>query len=210
MPLMNESSTDLGSHPQTEETNSGPSDKTCPRTVAGTEAHFCQSLGMAYFKDLTPCDYSTRSAGELAVGWLSVEQPFPSGDFPAKLLTRLAELAARPIYLYRGFHECDICHPAEASSVPPAGAREVIRFRLGEPDSRIKGWAMGQRAVIGGNELRLGNGEIRICGEGDTVYVAPTMIVHYIVDHDYLPPEEFIQALRIGRLPQLPPEAFEV
>ena len=29
----------------------------------------------------------------------------------------------------------------------------------------------------------------------DVVYIAPEMIVHYIVDHDYLPPDEFRQAV---------------
>jgi hypothetical protein len=165
---------------------------------------------MAYFEDLAPCDYDARRStleGELAVGWLSVEHPFPRGSFPAELLHRLATLAGQPAYCYRGFHICDICPPAASFADPPASAGEVMR--LGK-EGWVKGFAMGLRATIGELELKLGNGEIRICGDGDTVYVAPTMIVHYILDHDYLPAEEFIQALRIGRVPDLPPEAFEV
>jgi hypothetical protein len=38
-------------------------------------------------------------------------------------------------------------------------------------DEWFKRWVMGQRAVIGGHELTLGNGEIQIRGEDDTVYV---------------------------------------
>ena len=50
---------------------------------------------------------------------------------------------------------------------------------------------------------------IRIAGENDRVFAAPRMILHYIVKHRYLPPEAFIEALRLGRIPDLPPEAFE-
>ncbi len=68
---------------------------------------------------------------------------------------------------------------------------------------------MGQRALIGDTEFTVGNGEIHISGEGSTVYVAPTMIVHYIIEHHYLPPAAFIEALRLGRIPEQPPKAFE-
>ncbi len=62
---------------------------------------------------------------------------------------------------------------------------------------------------VGGREVDVGNGEIRIAGENDRVFAAPRMILHYIVKHRYLPPEAFIEALRLGRVPDLPPEAFE-
>lgn len=173
---------------------------------AGTE--ICKSQEMAYYNDLEPCDYSSRwSEGRLAVGWLSVDHPFPRGDFPVELLNRLASLAERPVNLYRGSHECDICPPAEAFSVPPASAREVTMRRRGE-DHWHQGWRTGQRAEIGGRELTLGNGEIQIGEEGRAVYVAPTMILHYIIDHGYLPPAEFLEALRVGRVPDFPPEAY--
>lgn len=37
--------------------------------------------------------------------------------------------------------------------------------------------------------------EIRVFGQGEIVYAAPAMIYHYVVDHHYRPPEEFIQAV---------------
>jgi hypothetical protein len=43
--------------------------------------------------------------------------------------------------------------------------------------------------------------EIRVFGKGAVVYAAPRMIYHYVVDHHYLPPEEFIQAVLEGPLP---------
>lgn len=39
-----------------------------------------------------------------------------------------------------------------------------------------------------------GNGEIRVSRESIT-YAAPVLIVHYIEDHGYLPPSEFLKAI---------------
>lgn len=46
-----------------------------------------------------------------------------------------------------------------------------------------------------------GSGEIRVIGKNGLVYAAPMMIVHYIQDHLYLPPDEFIQAVLDSPLP---------
>jgi len=36
---------------------------------------------------------------------------------------------------------------------------------------------------------------------GDLLYVAPELIVHYIAEHDYFPPEEFVAAILDAPLP---------
>lgn len=43
--------------------------------------------------------------------------------------------------------------------------------------------------------LTLGFSEIRIPGKGNIAYAAYDMIYHYIVDHHYQPPQEFIDAV---------------
>lgn len=40
----------------------------------------------------------------------------------------------------------------------------------------------------------IGSGEIVVVGK-DKLYFSPTLIVHYIQEHNYLPPEEFIEAV---------------
>ncbi len=45
-----------------------------------------------------------------------------------------------------------------------------------------------------------GNGEIRIFTESKT-YAAPVMVYHYVKEHGYQPPEEFIQAVMQSPLP---------
>ena len=39
---------------------------------------------------------------------------------------------------------------------------------------------------------------------GDLVFVAPTMIAHYVQSHEYLPPAEFVKAVSLCPLPSTP------
>lgn len=39
-----------------------------------------------------------------------------------------------------------------------------------------------------------GNGEVHVPGTGVT-YVAPTLLMHYVADHGYAPPEVFVAAV---------------
>ena len=56
----------------------------------------------------------------------------------------------------------------------------------------------------GNDELWLGSAEIRVFSNEGVTYAAPNLIYHYIVDHHYLPPEEFIRAVLEGPLPDSP------
>lgn len=40
-----------------------------------------------------------------------------------------------------------------------------------------------------------GNGEIWVRGRNGTIFAAPVLILHYIKEHDYLPPQSFIDAV---------------
>src|SRR5262249_16942156 len=43
-----------------------------------------------------------------------------------------------------------------------------------------------------------GSGEIHVAGPGGLVFAAPALVWHYVTAHDYLPPEQFIQAVLSG------------
>jgi hypothetical protein len=45
-----------------------------------------------------------------------------------------------------------------------------------------------------GRNKPAGSAEIRVPGQG-RVYAAPELVYHYVAVHDYLPPEEFIEAV---------------
>jgi len=44
--------------------------------------------------------------------------------------------------------------------------------------------------------MHLGSAEIRVQGIDGAVYAAPNLIYHYMANHNYLPPEEFLGAIR--------------
>ena len=46
-----------------------------------------------------------------------------------------------------------------------------------------------------GERTARGTGEIHVTGSDGVTYVAPALIVHYVAKHEYLPPQEFIDAV---------------
>src|SRR5262245_39046376 len=125
---------------------------------------------MAYFEDLTPYSYC-KSFGHnhLNVGWLSKEYPYHRGLVSSMFAYGLKQLCKVPVNLCRGHHVCEFCIPPD----------DVI------PRDHAYLWEMG----------RAGNGEIHVPGMGGVIYVAPVMVFHYVVEHQYQPPEQFITAV---------------
>jgi hypothetical protein len=125
-----------------------------------------------YFADLTPYQYGLTAPepGVVNVGWLSSICAHPKGSCPDEFVVRLEQLVRSPIKLHRGRHVCELCPP------PPVIMRNGQRFV--EP-----------------LEQTMGNGQIRITGRDGSIFAAPVLIVHYIKEHDYLPPKQFIEAV---------------
>jgi hypothetical protein len=109
----------------------------------------------------------------LTVGWLGESQPYPQGVPPSLFIDRLWEFCKVPVHGTLGIHDCELCQPP------------ITIYRV-------------ERA---GEIAFLGTAEIRVFGSEAKVYAAPTLIYHYVLDHQYLPPEEFIQAVLAGPLP---------
>jgi hypothetical protein len=124
---------------------------------------------MAYFADLSPYSYIHRkveAANVLNVGWLDGQHEFPKGAVPETLLAKLFTICRKPMNLTRGRHLCELC--ATPASI-----------------------CMAERDGI---QIGVGSGEIRVKGLG-VEYASPAMIYHYVKDHGYLPPQEFMDAL---------------
>jgi hypothetical protein len=138
-----------------------------------------------YYDDFTPYIYLTNareprvdSAPQaLNIGWLASSHPYTHGDVSDEFKARLWIFCRAPVNLMRGFHKCDFCSDPSFS---------YLSVRKGD------------------EELGMGNGEVWICSHNDKVYVAPTLIYHYITQHQYLPPEPFIQAELTAPLPDTP------
>jgi hypothetical protein len=126
-----------------------------------------------YFADLTPYAYGREVPQPtiLNVGWLSAEHPFLRGDANERFVSVLRRLIKSPVNLYRGSHICEFCPP------PP-----VVRSPRGIDMPELSPETMG-------------NGEIRVTGADDIIYVAPVLVLHYVTVHRYLPPQAFIDAV---------------
>jgi hypothetical protein len=126
---------------------------------------------MTHFPDLTPYEYAPDPDPAYNAGWLDESVPFPTGPTPTAFHQKLLAYC-RPQYAvrhYRGVQTCPFC----------AGPEAVVQVGSGD------------------EQITLGNGEIRVIGS-DVVYAAPTLIYHYVVDHDYRPPQAFVEAVLAG------------
>ncbi len=127
---------------------------------------------MAYFRDLSHCTYfQIYPANWLAVGWLSSSFAYSQGAVSTQFLSALEQLTKKPVHLCLGTHDCEFCQ------IP----KEIVGLEQGHKYR----WD---------NKL-LGNGEIHVPGARGIVYVAPILVYHYVKEHQYKPPEEFIQAV---------------
>jgi hypothetical protein len=135
---------------------------------------------MTYFPDLSRYEYGRVSQpGILNVGWLDKAHPFTQGTVDAPLMQKLRLLAAKPVELRRGFHICELC-------AAPALPKETLppHHVVLDKNSPYGNWVAS----------RTNNGEIRVSCAGVT-FAAPVLIVHYIEEHGYLPPFEFLTAV---------------
>ncbi|PKO20273.1 MAG: hypothetical protein CVU38_20995 [Chloroflexi bacterium HGW-Chloroflexi-1] len=131
---------------------------------------------MAYYPDLSLYTYYSplgESLTTLNVGWLDRVHVYPQGEMSDVFTERLWSFCHKPVLKTRGVYGCDFC---------PKANRFDIQRR-------------------GDEELLLGTAQLRVFGQGDTVYAAPDLIYHYVVAHRYCPPAEFIQAVLTGPLP---------
>jgi hypothetical protein len=137
---------------------------------------------MAYFKDLSPYENSWNSdklaVSVLHVGWLE-DKEFEKGETSQEFKDKLFQfcLDQNLIAIMRGFQECIFCGLSWSEwgkKHPDYG-----------PDAH---W------------MSLGDGEIRVIGKS-VIYGAPALIYHYVVEHKYKPPQEFIDAVLTGPQP---------
>jgi hypothetical protein len=121
---------------------------------------------MTYFEDLTPYSYSDWPEAMLNVGWLGQGHQFGIGEVDPKLRSGLISLAAHPVNMMRGLHNCQFCDVESPIAIDSPGASAF-----------------------------LGSGEIHVRSESGVVYAAPTLIVHYVMTHGYRPPQPFVDAV---------------
>lgn len=130
---------------------------------------------MAYFPDLSPYCYFERlkNGNEVNVGWLDAAYEFPTGIVSDEVRLRLEALSHIRVNQSRGVHDCEFCENHHG-------------FTHYDTDEHT---------------LQLGTAEIRVLADDDKLYASPDLLIHYITVHNYLPPQEFIDALLSGPVP---------
>jgi hypothetical protein len=120
---------------------------------------------MSYFEDLSQYTYVATAGPAINVGWLDAKHDFPTEQPSAPVLDALWRYCLILVVPTRGLHRCDLC------SLPSS---TFVRH---------------------GTRLLLGPGEIRVLGANGDLFAAPNLIYHYVSDHHYRPPHEFLQAV---------------
>ncbi len=125
---------------------------------------------MTYYADLSPCEYFPFDAqGKLlAVGWLDRECPYPQGEVDDSFVAMLVELLVDPWQpaVAMGRHKCQFCR---FSGGPAAFQLDATTVTIGVANLFVPASGF--------------------------IYVAPSLILHYIDAHGYAPPEQFQQAV---------------
>ena len=124
-----------------------------------------------HFDDLTSYTYYTRGRvieRACNIGWLDSAIPFRTGIINPtipQLLTIYYD--ALCANQMRGYYGCPLC--------PSNGQKPAIH--------------MGPQSIV------LGAAELWVpCNDG-RILAAPDLIIHYMAEHQYMPPDQFIQAV---------------
>lgn len=136
---------------------------------------------MAYFKDLTPYEYFPNeplTPKPLNIGWLSVEKSYETSATSQQFKDRLLKFCSDEyiVVITRGFHIYEFCNLSNNLSEECWYQKRKGRY--------------GDKA----HGASVGNGEIRVLGKS-AIYAAPALIYHYVLEHQYQPPDEFIEAI---------------
>lgn len=125
---------------------------------------------MTYFKDLTKCNYFPfkQDVELFAVGWLDSSHQYMTCDVAKPFVMRLTQLLVDPWQpmTTMGWHNCPFC-----------------RFSQG-----IRTFSISDVTI------KMGVNNIFVPAD-NCVFVAPSLIVHYIDAHGYCPPPEFQDAV---------------
>lgn len=134
---------------------------------------------MTYIPDLSLYTFWGMPYGPIyAIGWLDGSEPYTQGKASLAMLETMNEwtlnIRESAILWTRGFHLSNLENVPEADNVYPPG-------------------------VLAYKKRNLNNGEFHVHHKGK-YYASPVMIFNYILENNYLPPEEYIEAVIHGEL----------
>lgn len=111
----------------------------------------------------------SRWAKAKPIGYLSRGEDYPLGDVSEEILGRLVKFVQHPLGAWCGYHDCDL-DPCDPDQAP---------LELQYHGFVIPSWCSTDIFVP----------------DKTVLYVAPSLILHYIRLHHYLPPACFLNAV---------------
>jgi hypothetical protein len=132
-------------------------------------------MHMASYADLSPYSYlaETVPVGVVLrnVGWLGPGVEFSRGESTKEFTDALRELCVHHASARtRGWHACELDHDGTSLPYP-------LTLQTGDAAHP------------------LGGAEVRVVSQDGDWLAAPDLVYHYVTDHDYLPPQEFVDAV---------------
>ena len=123
---------------------------------------------MSYYKDLSRWPDGGLGNRALAVGWLHPAHEYSNGSVDVEFFKRLVDMLLSPWqpHAVAGRHRCPFC-----------------RFTGGPAQLSFDGSVIAVGASI------------LVVPTKEAIFVAPSMIAHYVDAHDYAPPSAFMQAV---------------
>lgn len=108
-----------------------------------------------------------------AFGWLEPGSDYTAGLFPETFVQALEVAAMDPVFVTRGFHMCQYCSASSGSFGPTA-------YR-----------------TFDGGQLQLGSACLKVTDRQQRVWLAPTLVLHYISEHNYRPPTDLLESFPV-------------
>ena len=126
------------------------------------------------YSDFSEYSYCGKEPNTYNIGWLENTRKFNKGRVPDQVLFKLWEYIKCPFREKRGVYW----------------------------NKTLDMFPQYFKAKYNGYEIPLGDAEIRVIDEENKcVYAAPNLVLHYIMNHHYLPPKEFLNAVMYGPKP---------
>ena len=138
-----------------------------PGPVLSDEERARDAAWLDYLASVTPDAAFLTKLPVLPVGWLDKEHPFPTEAPDPEVVYKLGQTLWDRENFMMGYHVCEFCE------VPSPG--------FGVTVDNVPGI--------------LGSSTILVPGDG-VMYSCPDLIFHYVRDHHYRPPDEFLLAVR--------------
>jgi hypothetical protein len=130
---------------------------------------------VTYFVDGTRCHYLSVAEHATNSGWLDASREYARGPVPIEVVAILSELCRGTTLRTRGWHYCNLC-------VSDSDRQSVADY--------VKSVAQSDRG-----DFTVGSAEVHVRGPSAVTFVAPDMVIHYVVVHGYRPPEDFVKAV---------------